>query len=198
MKLVVNGGLVDTIARLSPPLTRKSTHVTELDFYKFVWQGGHLTLDFSRYPTGEDAPDVLLSTLICARLGSKMPNEASRLRRSLWSVIGEMTALAARSESAVSDWAPHTRDIMQGGFPKALGRCWCLTENGYLGLVPGGTQVGDRVCIFYGGALPFLVRPCSAKPDTDFRLVGHGYFHGLMHGEAFDLKTFKPQHLTLV
>jgi hypothetical protein len=201
-KLVVNGGLCDTIRRLSKPLAHDSSKVSQADFHIFIWEGGNLTLDFHNhpagYPTGEDASDVMLWTLVCDRRESKTPEEIFRLRRSLWAILGQMTSLAARGVSSDSAWLPHLRNIMQDGLPNALGRRWCLTESGYFGLVPGGAQTGDCVCLFYGGASPFVIRPCSAAPDTEFQLIGHGYFHGLMHGEAFDMRTFKPQRIGLV
>jgi hypothetical protein len=70
-----------------------------------------------------------------------------------------------------------------------VGRRFCETGDGRLGLVPRGAEVGDVVCVVHGGQSPLLIR-CSQKVESSvarFELVGTGYVHGLMYGEAFDL-----------
>jgi hypothetical protein len=60
------------------------------------------------------------------------------------------------------------------------GRRFAVTENGYMGLVPAGTQYGDLVCIIYGAQTPFLLRP---RPGGNYLIVGECYIHGMMDGE---------------
>ncbi|KAI1283441.1 heterokaryon incompatibility protein-domain-containing protein [Xylaria sp. FL0933] len=78
-------------------------------------------------------------------------------------------------------------------FPEGLRlsfeRRLCTTKNGYIGLVPPLTRVGDIVSIFHGGDAPYLVRP-EADPAVGkeigvlrCRLVGECYMHGMMDGE---------------
>lgn len=197
-KLLVDGALFDTVKRLSKPLKHDCGKIEQFDFYKFLWEGGHLSLDLDQYPTGEAAPDIVLWTLLCNYRGSKSDEEAHHLQESLWAVLGQMVSLASVGESQRPTWQPHTLDIMREGLPNTMGRSWCITQNGYFGLVPGGTKIGDRIAVFYGGPIPFIVRPQTATENTDFTLVGHGYLHGLMYGEAFDVDTFKPQRFVLV
>ena len=59
-------------------------------------------------------------------------------------------------------------------------RSFCITENGYMGLVPPGTQNNDQICIFAGCELPLVIRQID---DKDYFLVGSCYIYGLMHGE---------------
>lgn len=59
-----------------------------------------------------------------------------------------------------------------------------LTEEGYMAMLPQGTQLGDVVAILYGGKAPFILRP-SPEPESDtYLLVGPAYVHGFMDGEA--------------
>jgi hypothetical protein len=59
-------------------------------------------------------------------------------------------------------------------------RRFFVTEQGYMGLSFPETRVGDRVCVFPGLEVPFIVRP-----DGDYYLlVGEAYVQGLMDGEA--------------
>jgi hypothetical protein len=38
------------------------------------------------------------------------------------------------------------------------GRNLCVTAGGYLGHVPSGSQIGDKICILFGSAVPFVLR----------------------------------------
>lgn len=62
------------------------------------------------------------------------------------------------------------------------GKVLFVTDRCLLGLTEQGCCVGDVVCTFLGGAVPFLVRP---QVDGRYSLHGEAYVHGLMDGEAF-------------
>ncbi|KAI0424489.1 heterokaryon incompatibility protein-domain-containing protein [Xylaria sp. FL1042] len=55
------------------------------------------------------------------------------------------------------------------------------TRQGYLGLAPAVTQVGDRVVLIKGMRAPAILRPCN----QGWELIGDCYVHGCMNGEAF-------------
>ena len=59
---------------------------------------------------------------------------------------------------------------------------FCVTNNGHLGKVPVNARGGDRICILFGGPVPFLLRPLSGTEDM-FELVGDCFVHGYMRGE---------------
>ncbi|PQE23324.1 het-6-heterokaryon incompatibility protein [Rutstroemia sp. NJR-2017a WRK4] len=67
-----------------------------------------------------------------------------------------------------------------------------LSENGYIGLVPVGTNIGDEICLLFGGSIPFIVR----NQDSYQRFIGECYCHGIMQGEVLensdekDIKTY--------
>jgi hypothetical protein len=63
-----------------------------------------------------------------------------------------------------------------------------LSAAGRVGLAPPTVQAGDRVCIFLGGRVPYIIRPCADKPAT-FNIVGEAYVHGIMYGEVFEDDT---------
>jgi hypothetical protein len=65
----------------------------------------------------------------------------------------------------------------------------CVTPNGYLGRVVYGSVIGDKICMFFGASVPFVLRE---RDDGGFMFVGEAYVHGLMDGEAlkeFDIET---------
>lgn len=100
--------------------------------------------------------------------------------------------------------AQHLRKTLSDGnandfWPDVLHHCrkrrFILTEKGDVGLAPAISEIGDKVCVFFGGQVPFLLRPGR----EEHRLCGECFFRGLMDGQAtkswdswnFVEKTFK-------
>jgi hypothetical protein len=66
-------------------------------------------------------------------------------------------------------------------FAKRLdGARFCVTERGYAGLLPRAAKVGDAICVFDGGRVPFVL----TKSVTGYGIVGECYVHGFMNGEG--------------
>jgi hypothetical protein len=70
-----------------------------------------------------------------------------------------------------------------------------FTVQGYLGLGQERFRVGDIVCIFSGGEVPFLVRQAKSYSGM-FQFLSECYVLGAMDGEAMknsdssDLESF--------
>lgn len=58
-----------------------------------------------------------------------------------------------------------------------------ITQEGYLGLGQEGSQIGDVVCILYGGETPFILRQSSLLQERRFQFLSEFYIHGIMDGE---------------
>lgn len=71
-----------------------------------------------------------------------------------------------------------------------------VTKNGYVGVVPNMTKVGDVVAILKGGRVPFVLRR-SGERDGAFRLVGECYVHCLMNGEGLSLPGIREGEFLL-
>lgn len=56
----------------------------------------------------------------------------------------------------------------------------CLTEKGYIGIVPETTEVGDIVCVLLGGQVLYTLRYPGAGDEYEY--IGEAYIHGLMDG----------------
>ncbi|KAF8533048.1 heterokaryon incompatibility protein-domain-containing protein [Trichophaea hybrida] len=54
-----------------------------------------------------------------------------------------------------------------------------ILDNGYIGLVPGHTAVGDVACILFGCSVPIMLR----KNGNHYVMVGESYFHDVAEGE---------------
>jgi hypothetical protein len=61
------------------------------------------------------------------------------------------------------------------------GRTFCITREGYIGLVPLLSKVGDVIVIFCGATTPHVLR--QIEGSSYFSLVGECYIHGMMDGE---------------
>lgn len=62
------------------------------------------------------------------------------------------------------------------------GRRMARTSQGYIGLVPATTKLGDCVWLLKGGNVPFILR----EDGKAKRMIGEAYVHGIMRGEAFN------------
>jgi hypothetical protein len=79
-------------------------------------------------------------------------------------------------------------------------RWYFRTATGLCGIGPQYLQNDDVVCILYGAAVPFVIRPVG---DGNYLLVGECYVHGIMAGEVIDQMAapgsrLKEEWITLV
>jgi hypothetical protein len=65
------------------------------------------------------------------------------------------------------------------------GRQFFATQGGRVGLAPSGTKELDRVCVLFGGYVPFILRPLAEEPGF-FTLVGECIMPEIMFGEEMD------------
>lgn len=63
-----------------------------------------------------------------------------------------------------------------------MGRTFCMTANGLIGMGSGFMKRGDIVVVPFGCSTPILLR--AEGHGDEFRYVGDVYIHGFMHGEA--------------
>lgn len=86
------------------------------------------------------------------------------------------------------------RQFLQESFAKyMMGRCFCITDSGSLGIGSGAMAHGDVVVVPYGCSTPVLLRPEGYSSENgdgrrtqEYRFVGDIYIHGYMDGEAME------------
>ena len=124
---------------------------------------------------------------------------------------GDMENIVIGSEFFDYEWTGVTKGLLRRYTERLLNRVkvvtesrkLCITDYGYLGLVPGHSEVGDKICLLRGGCLPFLLRDtpafgtyhsfqrkeCFATTDSieAYRLIGECYIQGLAKGEGMML-----------
>ncbi|KAM3087036.1 Ubiquitin-like protein [Clarireedia jacksonii] len=70
------------------------------------------------------------------------------------------------------------------------------TQRGLCGIASNLVRAGDRVCVFSGGSVPFIVRVSDTR-DGMFRLVGESYVDGIMYGEALGFSDVTASMISL-
>ncbi|KAF7509917.1 hypothetical protein GJ744_007231 [Endocarpon pusillum] len=86
-------------------------------------------------------------------------------------------------------------DLIETSFViSLLYRKFCSTRNGSIGWLPRGAQVGDVICVLYGGKVPFVLRP----RDGGYEFVGDAYVYGMMDGEALVVGGAPDEEFALI
>jgi hypothetical protein len=70
---------------------------------------------------------------------------------------------------------------------KGHNRQFCATKGKSLGWVPRNAKVGDKIVIFHGAKVPYVIRRRKGKAGKNdgYRFIGECYCHGLMQGRDF-------------
>ena len=80
---------------------------------------------------------------------------------------------------------------------KTRGRTVIVSDSRFLALAPKTTRAGDRIFIIYGLEVPLILRP---QGDGTHTVVGVGYVHSVMYGEALsglENGTFRNESVVL-
>lgn len=64
-----------------------------------------------------------------------------------------------------------------------FGRRFMWAKGGRMGLAPAAANVNDKICVFFGGQVLYLLREVAGGKHE---FMGECYVHGLMDGEALD------------
>ncbi|KAK0649336.1 heterokaryon incompatibility protein-domain-containing protein [Cercophora newfieldiana] len=202
--LVIKGSTLDTIVSLTPSFhdpADGSIHAAITDFVKTSITLLAPDQDNSKEPplyapTGETLLEAIFRTIIKGPPYPLPAKEIASLRQ------GFLTYVRSSSEESDDD-SSADRDAFRNAAEDIDGRPLCVTRNGYFGLAPRDARLGDEVAVLYGGFVPFVLRP-TPRPggggggESVYTVVGNGYFHGLMHGEALRLPSFGERDIELV
>ena len=125
------------------------------------------------------------------KYGMRRTQPEDRRKFELWRTIcqGQYDD-ALNTVAGVVDLQGYQASVMRA----TRNRKFFVTRNGYLGLGPDGMQPGDDVYLVSGSNVPFVLRKVdSSEIDLPkealssypvFRLIGDGYVHGAMDGQA--------------
>ena len=225
--LLVRGSTVDKIAKKTNTVGSSDHLSSEYDLIEIAGQsacglrplqdfflsGIVLAHELDGYPTHEGSLDVALRTFLRgppSEITQKQMNYMQEGVRALFCFMQIGLDLSEKKEEKEADRetmlirGEEESQMMIGLFTEGgagvIQRCFCTTEKGYFGLVPAKAEVGDEVGILKGGNVPFILRRSESgnQQELVYRLVGDGYFHGLMHGEAEKLDTYEERDLVII
>ncbi|MCJ1306637.1 hypothetical protein MMC25_000280 [Agyrium rufum] len=217
--LTLTAAVFDTVVSVSPILEPlDANHETGSpkiglvipDILSFFFSGLEFSRNLTDYPTMEDSLEIFLRTYIRGPPIDISQNEMTRLRKGVRAMsqrllIGKtfMDKDTTEKRDLYAELQQNEEDLkglFDAGTRQAFLRRFCITERGYFGLVPWRVQAGDQVAIIAGGPVPFVLRQAEDQKPLEqvYRLVGDGYFHGLMHREAAALDGYVDKSVTLV
>lgn len=101
--------------------------------------------------------------------------------------LNDMPLLCSRAASILPVPSRQDRTLELSTWMTAMAQCaegrrLCITNRGYMGMVPPRCEPTDVVCIILGAETPYIIRR-SGDNDTSYELVGECYMHGMMDGE---------------
>ncbi|KAE8446690.1 hypothetical protein EG329_011734 [Mollisiaceae sp. DMI_Dod_QoI] len=189
--LFLEGIRLDTVSRVIPIKSilmakDESCAVTEAILQQLAGQLGSL----DNYPfTSEPFWIAFFRTLTADRTAlSPRIREEYRAKFLTTSTAWKLDHEALEQNLPANAWA----EISKGIAIIIEDKDMFLTEQGYLGLGHEGFQVGDVVCVFTGGEVPFLLRECDTPRSEVCRLLSECYIHGVMDGEAMQGLQSEP------
>ncbi|KAF7512731.1 hypothetical protein GJ744_000298 [Endocarpon pusillum] len=206
-RFCLDGIIFDTtsnISSLASPCLRDLIDPTTRTA-QFVLDAMQTTLkNCQPYPLDSGLFNAFWHTLVAGKDGSgilKAPSTFAEvfsiLLRSANGSFPSMPDQPIPERRSLSRSQKHTYRQLQIAFEAAVkGRRFGTTSKQYMGLFPAGTKVGDQICVFLGGHIPFVVRP--SETSGAFQLIGECYVHGIMDGEVMKMTDLEREEIQLV
>jgi hypothetical protein len=197
--LQVHGVAIDVIQACSVHFIEREFHLDPTRktlAIKTLWRDicGKSRFDLEeKYVNGEGAFFAYAQTLSngCVATSSRESRAYHEIPKHEWLEQGAAYLTKALGEGA-EDVAPELYEVGRHGddfkWSRAANgasshRVFGRTSKGYFVLAPRVMQVGDIVCVLFGGKMPFILRPWGQR----YLLAGECYVHGLMDGEAMGM-----------
>ena len=145
-----------------------------------------------------------LSRFLKLRRVKQLSDAVNGIKSKVTEALRKSDFLAEEFNGNVDELIGLARDLMNTNWlvgQPSFTRMLCITRNGYIGMVPKKTEIGDVVVVLNGAQVPFVLRPALSVVDGwvegSYQLVGECYVHGVMDGEAFGL-GIKSEVFTII
>ena len=197
--LILRGKAVDSITAASSAcnLDRTPQEIADHETKAFVppaeWEAHARSLvsRLSSYPTGEPIGDVYLRTLTANILyGTKNPT-SDDLNRNYGHFLKWHDLYKRAQAGSTATSLGDTKEINRHSkgmddFYKSMNeyyarRVLCMTQKGYMGLVPQEAREGDLIMGVTNTDIPLVFRKIDDR--NHYKLLGDCYIHGYMTGE---------------
>lgn len=203
--LKIMGMLIDKVTVLAPPLidgdNMEGSNILALmttGVNQWLTNTTSMAFRADQYPTGENIDTVFWKTLVCDTGPDRgvVLDEYFTHFKAFTTYISTLNSSdhSFLNYSIVNQHKHSATKFMIRFTDAAADRQFCITERGFIGWVPAGTQPGDLICIFYGGKYPYVLRPAG---ETYYSFIGECYVHGVMHGEALDMNDSEEKEFWL-
>ena len=173
--LLIRGLHSATVIALTKPISTNAS-LTEIIVHCTTWEPSNMsTSHYSHYHRIEPMFDAFVSTLLCGEIDEILP-------------LGLVPLTLETCKQAYRDCVEHkqmedsTVRYIEKVVARVTGRAFFKTDNGFMGLCPADTRVGDHVVVALGNTTPLLLRP--SKRNSAYKVVGGCYVHGMMGGEV--------------
>ena len=108
--------------------------------------------------------------------------------------LGERAVAAPKHGNVIDQEAPptsllpalFTQDFDRGIADHLGNRRFCVTRDGYIGLVSMLTKPDDLVVILKGARAPFVLKQTVREPQARHVLIGEAYIHGMIQDEGME------------
>jgi len=205
-KLTARGAILDGIQHITEEFPRSPNE--EFKFIRIFVKSAMLInriMSANKKPedSAEDAADMLFSVIVRKEFHSEEALPA--LKSGFRSFLGWFPAVVKTSSQLTEgrvaivplDSPDDFRLFMDAAFRSTRCTRFCVTEQGYFGLVPLCADVNDEIALFDGGQVPFVLRG-SGGADGSYLLVGNGYFHGFMDKQRERSTAAESRDISLV
>lgn len=195
--LVTKGYIVDSVNEVG------KTSFQTSDRLLYLQELSSFILSLTSYPTGESLNDLVWKIPIwdsiepMSTAGVKVDFRAAYQAFTEYLQLGtqdtdwEMEILQARAMAKIKQFLFRPQELRQLLWPylrtalnfaeRFADAKACITQNGYIGILPGMAMNGDVIAILRGSSVPFLLRKSDKHPGHYIHL-GECYIHGIMQG----------------
>jgi hypothetical protein len=198
LMLRVHGVKLDVVVATSKPLNDREFYpvspgrdITIQTLWRDICNKDEFNLE-GKYPNGDTAFFAYVQTLSDGSVTTSSwdPRSYEEIPKSEWLAQGASYVVMALGQ--LDDVSPALNEIAATGDHSKWSRAangaskrrkFARTKKGYYILGPKVLEVGDIVCVLFGGKTPFCLRPWK----RNYLLVGECYVHGFMDGEAINM-----------
>ncbi|KAF4632825.1 hypothetical protein G7Y89_g5289 [Cudoniella acicularis] len=183
LNLHAAGFLVDEVAEIISYVAKASKTEVEKIRNILSWEEDCLALSRSTLGgSADEIPDsywLFMISGICDQHLTPSKEEYELLKEFLKCIAAEET-FPPHLVGRYQDFSNQLRRLKQ---VVRLGSFFS-TKNRQIGIGACHVQLGDQICILYGGSTPFIIRQ-NSEPEMTWQLISDSYVSNSMNGEVF-------------
>lgn len=174
--LHIKGMVVDSIKLLSSAsFVRDNTRREMFNILKSFWLPSNSSALYNP-PHPEIIEEAFLTTVTADTIDASNDIMPIRPHSFDWNAIGNERFTLDNQKLSI-----YASDVIEGMRKATYGRRFMWTEGGKIGLAPAAAGLGDKISLFLGGQVLYVLRE---RGEGKWEFVGECYVHGLMDGEG--------------